>query len=108
MKFSPVLGHLGDTNADDQVDIEDLNNVRNNFGGDGLGDTGGDNDIDFRGLNAVRNNFGAVGATAVPRPPSLALLAPAAIGLVLFRRLCARPHRIGAWNGNAALAVIER
>lgn len=49
----------GDTNGDNQVNIADLNNVRNNFGGQGLGDTDGDGDVDISDLNAVRNNFGA-------------------------------------------------
>ncbi len=48
----------GDTNGDGDVDIVDLNNVRNNFGGTGLGDTDGDGDVDVSDLNAVRNNFG--------------------------------------------------
>jgi cytochrome c len=51
----------GDTNGDNIVDLEDLNNVRNNFGGTGLGDTNGDGDVDLDDLNAVRNNFGSVG-----------------------------------------------
>lgn len=50
---------LGDTNGDGQVDLVDLNNVRNNFGGQGLGDADGDSDVDLSDLNAVRNNFGA-------------------------------------------------
>lgn len=64
----------GDTNADGEVDIEDLNNVRNNFGGSGLGDTNGDGTIDIIDLNNVRNFFGmtATGA-AVPEPSALAL-----------------------------------
>ena len=53
-------GLLGDTDGDGDVDIVDLNNVRNNFGGQGLGDTDGDGDVDINDLNNVRNNFGAV------------------------------------------------
>jgi len=56
----------GDTNADGVVDLVDLNNVRNNFGGAGLGDTDGDGDVDLEDLNAVRNNFGA----SLPAPGS--------------------------------------
>jgi hypothetical protein len=55
---------LGDTNGDGSVDIVDLNNVRNNFGGQGLGDADGDGTVDIADLNAVRNNFGAVAAPA--------------------------------------------
>jgi len=50
---------LGDTDGNGTVDIADLNNVRNNFGGAGLGDTNGDGVVDITDLNAVRNNFGA-------------------------------------------------
>ena len=75
---------VGDTDTDGDVDITDLNNVRNNFSGTGLGDTDGDNDVDITDLNNVRNNFGAgPGANAVPEPGSMAL---AAIGLSVFAR----------------------
>jgi len=75
----------GDTNDDGVVDIVDLNNVRNNFGGTGLGDANGDGSVDINDLNAVRNNFGAGSpAQAVPEPGTLAL---AMIGLIAaFRR----------------------
>ncbi|MDZ4783967.1 MAG: LamG-like jellyroll fold domain-containing protein, partial [Planctomycetia bacterium] len=53
------VGPLGDTDDDGDVDITDLNNVRNNFSGAGLGDTDNDNDVDITDLNNVRNNFGA-------------------------------------------------
>jgi len=56
----------GDTNFDGEVNITDLNNVRNNFGGQGLGDTDGDGDVDISDLNAVRNNFGAGGPSPAP------------------------------------------
>ncbi len=52
----------GDTNRDGVVDVVDLNNVRNNFGGTGLGDANGDGLVDVHDLNAVRNNFGASAA----------------------------------------------
>lgn len=52
-------GLAGDTDADGDVDLEDLNNVRNQFGGLGLGDSDGDRDVDLEDLNAVRNQFGA-------------------------------------------------
>jgi hypothetical protein len=75
----------GDTNADGVVDLTDLNNVRNNFGGSGLGDTNGDGSIDLEDLNAVRNNFGATASpSAVPEPASFALAALTGIGALLF------------------------
>jgi len=57
----------GDANGDGRVDIDDLNLVRNNFGGVGAGvagDTNGDGVVNIDDLNAVRNNFGAVLAPA--------------------------------------------
>ncbi len=54
----PGVDVEGDTNDDGRVDIVDLNNVRNNFGGNGLGDTNGDGVVTIADLNAVRNNFG--------------------------------------------------
>jgi hypothetical protein len=62
---------LGDTNGDGQVDIVDLNNVRNNFGGLGLGDTDGDGDVDIHDLNNVRNNFGTSLPAPSPEPESM-------------------------------------
>lgn len=66
-------GVLGDTNADGSVDITDLNNVRNNFGGEVLGDANGDSLVDIEDLNLVRNNFGNTLAS-VPEPSSVVLL----------------------------------
>lgn len=57
-------GILGDTNDDGQVNLDDLNNVRNFFGGGAEGDADGDGDTDLDDLNAVRNNFGQGGAPA--------------------------------------------
>jgi len=64
---SPGAGDLvlGDTDSNGTVDVTDLNNVRNNFGGLGLGDADGDGDVDVSDLNAVRNNFG-VGNSPAP------------------------------------------
>ncbi len=83
----------GDTNGDGKVTIEDLNNVRNNFGGAGLGDTvgSGDGQVTIEDLNNVRNNFGAgvpAGANAVPEPSTalLALCGLAAIGYRFLRK----------------------
>lgn len=83
----------GDTDADGDVDLEDLNNVRNNFGSSGnpvLGDTAPfDGAVDLEDLNNVRNNFGigAGGSSAVPEPGALALLCLGAmVGLLARRR----------------------
>lgn len=58
----------GDTNGDGRVDLADLNNVRNHFGGTGLGDANQDGAVNLQDLNAVRNHFGEVGPTPVPEP----------------------------------------
>lgn len=65
---------LGDADLNGAVDIEDLNLVRNNFGGQGSGDTDDDGLVDLRDLNNVRNQFGmALPAqfTAVPEPAAI-------------------------------------
>jgi hypothetical protein len=63
---------LGDTDGDSDIDLDDLNNVRNFFGGGAEGDADHDGDTDLDDLNAVRNNFGAVAAAEpiVTRPLS--------------------------------------
>jgi ELWxxDGT repeat protein len=58
---------LGDTDDDGDVDLSDLNNVRNHFGdvGDNLvGDTNRDGRVDLADLNEVRNYFGASATAA--------------------------------------------
>jgi hypothetical protein len=57
-----TAGVPGDTDDDGDVDLTDLNNVRNNFGSatPPIGDTDDDGDVDLDDLNAVRNNFGFV------------------------------------------------
>ncbi len=55
----------GDANNDGQVDLTDLNLVRNNFGATGVnvpGDTNFDEIVDLVDLNAVRNYFGTTQA----------------------------------------------
>lgn len=66
----------GDTNKDGTVDLLDLNNVRNHFGGTGLGDTNADGKVDLVDLNNVRNHFGETSASmSVPEPGALGLAA---------------------------------
>jgi len=93
-------GQAGDTDKDGDVDLDDLNNVRNHFDETGeniVGDTAPfDGVVDLDDLNRVRDNFGAVlsipnGFTAVPEPGSLAL----AIGSAAAFGLCVR-RRFGA------------
>lgn len=79
----------GDTDGDRDVDLNDLNNVRNNFGGVAppIGDTDGDNDVDLDDLNAVRNNFGAVaGSNSVPEPATWALAFAGMAAFAMWRR----------------------
>jgi hypothetical protein len=82
----------GDTDGDGDVDLDDLNNVRNNFGGQGSGDTDGDSDVDLDDLNNVRNNFGASGApSSVPEPSTFGLgLGLMALGGIWARRYLGR------------------
>jgi len=57
--LAPLLH--GDTDHNGQVDVTDLNAVRNHFGANGehlAGDADFDGDVDVTDLNAVRNNFG--------------------------------------------------
>lgn len=81
----------GDTDGDDDVDLDDLNNVRNNFGAVGagvVGDTNNDAVVDLDDLNNVRNNFGATagGGQAAPEPAGLLLAGIGMLGLLLRRR----------------------
>jgi uncharacterized protein YjbI with pentapeptide repeats len=76
----------GDTNGDQTVDLNDLNNVRNNFGGTRVGDTNGDQVIDLIDLNNVRNFFGASMPQAVPEPSSVVLAAAALVSIAALRR----------------------
>ena len=82
----------GDTNGDGSVDIQDLNNVRNQFGATGdpiLGDTAPfDGVVGIDDLNAVRNNFGAGLGNAVPEPNAMWLML--GCGLASFALLARR------------------
>jgi len=76
--YSPVM-IIGDTNGDGLVNLDDLNNVRNNFGSAGtnvVGDTNGDEKVDLQDLNNVRNHFGSSSVdnlAVVPEPNSVSL-----------------------------------
>ena len=81
----------GDTDADGDVDADDLNNVRNNFGTMGpddgtlVGDVFPfDGMVNIIDLNGVRNNFGA--GAPVPEPSTLALASLFAFVAVVARR----------------------
>ncbi|MDZ4779309.1 MAG: PEP-CTERM sorting domain-containing protein [Planctomycetia bacterium] len=82
----------GDTDGDGDVDITDLNNVRNNFGSQGnpvVGDTSPfDGDVNITDLNNVRNNFGVVpgGASAVPEPSTWIMASCSALALLAVVR----------------------
>lgn len=90
-------GQAGDTDKDGDVDLDDLNNVRNHFDEAGenlVGDTAPfDGVVNLDDLNRVRDNFGEVlaipnGFTVVPEPGSLALAlcSAGALGLCVRRR----------------------
>ncbi len=90
----------GDTNGDQTVDLIDLNNVRNNFGGTGLdiaGDTNADQVVDLVDLNNVRNFFGISSvAQPVPEPGSIALAGIGLLALVIARQ--ARRSPMCCWR----------
>ncbi len=94
LRFDVGAGQSGDTDLDGDVDIVDLNNVRNNFdeAGEGIaGDTAPfDGMVDINDLNHVRDNFGsslftAGGLTAVPEPATAGLAVCGLIALAGYR-----------------------
>lgn len=88
MRFDEILVSLpdaevaGDTNSDGVVGLDDLNNVRNDFGATGIAVSGDtfprDGIVNLDDLNRVRNHFGEGNSQAVPEPSAL-LLATAAL-----------------------------
>jgi len=90
--FLAAIEQLGDTNGDGLVNIDDLNNVRNNFGATGAADGSLAGDafpfdglVNIDDLNAVRNDFGA-GTAVVPEPSGLLLLMTALLIIAVRRR----------------------
>lgn len=83
---------LGDTDLDGDVDTDDLNNVRNNFGASGLGDTNDDGAVGIDDLNHVRNNFdlSIAASSNVPELSTVNLLLLTAIGAILGRHRLVR------------------
>lgn len=87
------LFRFPDDDDDGQVDLDDLNNVRNHFGETGpnlIGDMGlKDGIVDLNDLNYVRNYFGGFDSAesrSVPEPSSLLLAVVAAVSVWAVRR----------------------
>lgn len=87
--IEPNTGAVGDTDGDWDVDLTDLNSVRNTFGLNGPADVNDDGIVDLEDLNSVRNTFGGgmfnldfgppgavievtESTTPVPEPPTIA------------------------------------
>lgn len=98
----------GDADLDGDVDLDDLNIVRNAFGAptsafhvftsrpghDVYGDTlPYDGKVDLDDLNRVRNYFGGGIENPVPEPSSFALLTFAALGVIAPRRIVSTMRR---------------
>ncbi len=104
----------GDTNGDQSVDIEDLNNVRNHFGESGqapLGDTDGDGMVGIEDLNGVRNNFGAspIAPSPAPMVATASLHTPTFTPLATLRTTAAAADAVfGGYFGNADKFAIRR
>lgn len=103
----PSDGLAGDTNGDWQIDVQDMNLVRNTFGGVGEGDVTKDGQVGIDDLNLIRNGFGGGSFTllseypdqtteyiysgAVPEPSGVVLLAVTLLTLRFSR--FRRPQR---------------
>jgi hypothetical protein len=98
----------GDTNGDQMVDLDDLNNVRNHFGEVGTGVVGDtvpfDGIVDLEDLNAVRNHFGEVSPSPVPEPATWSLMTLGACGLFLHGFV----NRFGGCNASIQLHKLKR
>jgi microcystin-dependent protein len=88
----------GDTDVDGDVDLNDLNNVRNHFGESGdpvVGDTSPfDGVVDLDDLNNVRNHFGQAAPSAQPAPePTTFSLALVCLAIVITSSTQRPPSR---------------
>jgi ELWxxDGT repeat protein len=100
----------GDTDGDGDVDLDDLNNVRNYFGATGedqTGDTDGNGVVDLADLNAVRSNFGNPNAAPLANwindviaeaPDRSPALPSASIHDAVFSQFVAQSQRDDATN----------
>jgi hypothetical protein len=97
----PAACPIGDTDCNGIIDIDDLNNVRNNFGAVGpddgtlVGDTFPyDGAVDIDDLNNVRNHFGGPDALAqpVPEPATLLSICMGTLFLTALRRGATSPR----------------
>lgn len=72
IKFSIISGTspIGDADGDWDVDLDDLNTIRNNFGAPGPGDLDQDGEVGLSDLNLVRNTFGFDDFTLRPNDPN--------------------------------------
>lgn len=91
VKDGGPVGTAGDTDGDGDVDLDDLNGVRNNFGAAGADDGSLDGDafpfdgtVDLDDLNGVRNNFGTT--SPVPEPSTWMLLASGGLAFLATKR----------------------
>ncbi len=94
LQFQVGAGQTGDTDLDGDVDLNDLNNVRNNFESTGEGVPGDtapyDGVVNLDDLNRVRGSFGesvvsAGGLTAVPEPSTVGLAVCGLIALAGYK-----------------------
>jgi Dockerin type I domain len=91
--FDVVLPPIpGDVNRDGTVNLDDLNEVKNNFGNVGApgipGDDDGDGMVNLTDLNRVKNNFGnsGPGFSNLPEPATVMLSGATAVAMLGRRK----------------------